>query len=188
MPRMTDRSSASDLDLLLVQVASGDRNAFAALYRAIGPKVKGYLVKQTRDPALSEELVQDVLLTVWRKAGTYDPKRANATTWIFTIARNRMLDRLRKQGRPLPEADDPHWVPAPAPPADGVVEALQRTERVEEALAKLPEAQQEVLRLTFYECRSYPEIATTLDVALGTVKSRARLAFQRLRTLLVEDA
>jgi RNA polymerase sigma-70 factor (ECF subfamily) len=170
----------SEEDLLLA-VGRGDRAAFAEVYTRIGPSVKGFLVQRTRDPVLAEEVLQDVMLTLWRRARSYDPARASARTWIFTITRNRMIDRIRRLGRPEPSPDDPNWVPAAPTAADDLVDQRERADRVLAAVQTLPAPQREVVQLTFYEARSYPEIADDLGIALGTVKSRARLAFRKLR-------
>lgn len=186
MPDLSPRTT-QDADGLVRSIATQDHAAFAELYASFGPRIKGFLVQKLRDPVLAEEVLQDVMLTIWRRASVFDPTKASATTWIFTIARNRMVDRIRRSGRPDPSADDPNWVPAAPVAADEAVDHAQRAARIQSALAALPEAQRQVLHLTFFESRSYSEIATSLDVALGTVKSRARLGFQRLRGLL-EDA
>ena len=182
MPDVDVRSESPEA--LLVRVGAGDRVAFAELFRTFGPRIKGFALQRLGDPSAAEGLTQDVLLTIWRKADRYDPTRANATTWMFTIARNRLIDRVRRRGRAEPDPDDPQWIPAAPPAADQVVQADQQSEQVRQALEALPATQREVLVLTFYEARSYPEIAEQLQVALGTVKSRARLGFERLRSLL----
>lgn len=182
MPEVDVRSESPEA--LLVRVGAGDRAAFAELYRTFGPRIKGFALERLEDPVAAEELTHDVLLTLWRKADRYDPDRAAATTWVFTIARNRLIDRVRRRCRPEPDPDDPQWIPSAPPAADQVVHAEQRSERVRRALESLPEAQRQVLVLTFYEARTYPEIAEHLQIALGTVKSRARLGFTRLRSLL----
>lgn len=174
---------------LLVACGVRDRAAFAALYAGIGPRVKGYVARIARDPAIAEELTQDILLTVWRRADRYDPERASAETWIFAIARNRVIDTIRRRKLPQPDESDPTWVPAAPDPGDHVVASRQRSERIRDALLTLPDAQRDVMHQAFFESRSYPEIAEDQGVALGTVKSRARLAFERLRELLAgEDA
>ncbi|MCB9673615.1 MAG: sigma-70 family RNA polymerase sigma factor [Alphaproteobacteria bacterium] len=178
------KPSLSDL---LKRAAERDREAFRLLYAAIGPRVKGFVLARCREEGLAEEITQEVLLTVWRRADRYDAGRASAETWIFTIARNRVVDSLRH--RRVVEADqrDPQFVPDPPESLDAVVDAQKRAERIGAALDELPEAQREVLVQSFYEALSYPEIAEREGVALGTVKSRARLAFQRLRAILAGE-
>lgn len=174
-------SKATDL---MLRAAKKDREAFGELYTLLGPKLKGYMMRFCRDGAKAEELTQEVLLTAWRRADRYDPARASAETWIFTIARNRVIDSVRK--RKLSEADkrDPMWV-VPSPEAsDTQVDNKQRAERIQTAVEALPDPQRAVVERAFFEGESYPEIAGALGVALGTVKSRARLAFARLRETL----
>ena len=172
---------------LLVRSAQRDKAAFCELYAAIGPRLKGYVHRMCKDNGLAEELTQEVLLTVWRRAERFDPKRAKAETWIFTIARNRAIDRIRHRKIVEADARDPHFVPTPPKMSDLLVEERQVADRVHDAIEKLPEAQREVVTQAFFEARSYAEIAESVGVPLGTVKSRARLAFQRLRTLLGGD-
>jgi len=182
-------ATISTLSELLLRAANRDREAFRELYSQIGPRLKGYVLRMCRETGLAEEITQEVLLTVWRRAPSYDPSRARAETWIFTIARNRTIDALRH--RKVVEADhrDPHFVPSAPQASDRVIEARQQAEKIGSALAQLPEPQRDVLTQAFYEARSYAEIAEHQGVALGTVKSRARLAFQRLRGLLeAEDS
>lgn len=186
---MSDRDPGeSYATRLLVRVAARDREAFRALYLEIGPRVKGYVAKSIRQSSIAEELTQDVLLTAWRLAASFDPRRASAETWIFTIARNRVIDLARRQRLTLPGPEDPCWVPDPVADApDAGIDQRRAAERVRRELDRLPEAQRDVMRQVFYEARSFPEIASAQGLALGTVKSRARLAFERLRAALVGE-
>lgn len=185
---LSDRDPATThATRLLVRVASRDRDAFRALYLELGPRVKGYLARFVSQAGIAEELTQEVLLTAWKRAPQFDPARASAETWIFAIARNRVIDVLRRHKLATAEAFDPAWVPDAPEPTDRALDVRQTSERVRAALDALPEPQREVLRQVFYEARSYPEIADAEGLALGTVKSRARLAFERLRAALVGD-
>ncbi|MEZ4323353.1 MAG: sigma-70 family RNA polymerase sigma factor [Myxococcota bacterium] len=177
----------ASLTALLERAGQRDRAAFGALYATIGPRVKGYVLGRCGESGLAEEITQEVLLTVWRRADRFDASRASAETWIFTIARNRIIDSLRH--RKVVEADqrDPHFVPEAPPPPDASLDEQKRAERVAEAIDTLPDPQRAVLVQAFYESRSYPEIAEAEGVALGTIKSRARLAFQRLRQVLAGE-
>lgn len=190
-PRLTLVGSVlppPELDVLLSRIAGGDRAAFCTVFQLYAPRIRGYLTRLTRDATLSEELTQDVLLQVWRVATRFDASRGSAEAWVFAIARNRALDHLRRQRLAPPDPTDPCWVPDAPLATDTAVDEQQRSARVWEAVDQLPEPQREVLQQAFYEARSYPEIATEQGVALGTVKSRARLAFERLRSALsVED-
>jgi RNA polymerase sigma-70 factor (ECF subfamily) len=135
----------------------------------------------------AEEMAQDVLLAVWRKAAQYDPDRATAAAWIFTIARNLRIDALRRSRLALPPPD-PSDEPAPVPLADSLLAAEDRARRLRAALEDLRPEQVESLRLAFFEDRSHSEIERLLGVPLGTVKSRLRLAMTKLRAALGDDA
>lgn len=133
------------------------------------------------DPASAEEVVQEVMVTLWRRAETFDPAQASASTWVFTIARNKRIDMIRRERRPEIDADDPALVPEAEPAADRVVESVQDSEQLHAALIVLPTEQQEILRLAYFEDLPHREIAQRCDMPLGTVKSRIRLALSRLR-------
>ncbi len=167
--------------------ASGDRQAFARLFEHFAPRVKAYMMRLGSDGASAEELSQEALAAVWRKADQYDPAKAGASTWIFTIARNLRIDAYRKENRPELDPNDPALVPEPDAAADDVVFATQRAQQIQIALGDLPEEQRRVVHLSFYEDRTHADIAAQLDLPLGTVKSRIRLAFQRIRNSLGED-
>jgi RNA polymerase sigma-70 factor (ECF subfamily) len=158
--------------------------AFKALFQSYAPRVKSYMLRQGADPATAEELAQETLLAVWRKAALYSDEKGSATTWIFTIARNLRIDRLRKEvaWQPLPEDNDEQ--PSLDPLPDAEVSERERGERVRAMLAELPEDQSAVVQLAFVEGLSHSEIATRLGLPLGTVKSRMRLAYQKIRDAL----
>ena len=168
-------------DLVEAVAARADRAAFTQLFDHFGPRVKGYLMKLGLGGAEAEELTQEVMVTVWRKAGTFDRRQASVGTWLFRIARNRRIDAFRRELRADYDQDDPALQPEPEPaPSDGV-EAADREAAVAEALAQLPAEQMELIRRAFYEGLSHREIAVTTGLPLGTVKSRLRLAFEKLR-------
>lgn len=158
-----------------------DRTAFASLFGYYAPRVKSYLRRLRVDERQAEDLVQDVMLTVWRKADLFDPSKASVGTWIFTIARNRFIDGIRRQKRPELDAEDPSLSPDAPIPADDALISVQTGRRVHAAMANLPRDQAEVVSLSFLEGLPHSEIAERLNIPLGTVKSRLRLAFGRLR-------
>ncbi len=170
--------------LILAIAAHGDRQAFAALFERFAPRVKGYLVRLGVSAGAAEELAQETMLAVWRKAALFDPARAGASTWIFTIARNLRIDALRRD-RPAPPAEE--IAPEPEAPADAAVLAAERDARVRRALAALSREQAEVVELSFFSDEPHSTIAERLGLPLGTVKSRLRLAMSRLRTLLEDQ-
>ncbi len=156
-----------------------DRAAFAALFRHFAPRVKAFLMKSGADATLAEECAQDVMATLWQKAHLFDPSRASVATWVFTIARNRRIDALRKARRPEPE--ELPWGPEPEPDQAEVLEAQQDTERLGAALSQLPDKQRALIERAFYGDLSHSEIAAETGLPLGTIKSRIRLALDRLR-------
>ena len=153
--------------------------AFERLFNHFAPKVKGFLMKSGTDGAMVEECVQEVMATVWNKAHLFDPTRASAATWIFTIARNKKIDALRKQRRPEPE--DLGWGPEHEPDQEDVVALQQETERLGQAIANLPVKQRQLLERAYFSDMSHNEIAAATGLPLGTIKSRIRLALERLR-------
>lgn len=174
--------SDQTLEDLLVSVGrQRDRDAFAALFGHFAPRLKAYLRRQGCDAGGAEELVQEVMLLVWRRAETYDPAQASASTWVFTIARNKRIDVLRREQRPEIDPDDPTLVPEPPDAADDRVEARETTGRLRAALKTLPPEQAELLRLAYFEDKPHSMISVEQGLPLGTVKSRLRLAMERLR-------
>jgi RNA polymerase sigma-70 factor (ECF subfamily) len=184
---MTEAQDDADPARLIRAIAMrGDRAAFAALFTRFAPRVKAYLLRLGLDDASAEEQAQDVLLTIWRKAAQFDPARATAAAWIFTIARNLRIDAARRTQR-TPLLPDPAHEPPPAPAADAILAAEDRGARVRAALAALPTEQADVIRLAFFDDRPHADIERVLGIPLGTVKSRLRLAMARLRGLLDDD-
>ena len=168
-------------DWLIAVARQRDRTAFSLLFGHFGPRIKMYLMRTGCDATAAEELVQEVMVTLWRRAETFDPRQAQASTWVFTIARNKRIDALRRERRPEVDPDDPALVPDPLPSADDHVEAAQQSVRLRRALDALPEEQREMLRLASFEDKPHSVIAAEQDLPLGTVKSRIRLALARLR-------
>ncbi|KCZ92337.1 sigma-70 family RNA polymerase sigma factor [Hyphomonas johnsonii] len=166
----------------MARIASDQcRDAFGDLFAFYAPRLKGYMMRLGASDSEAEELAQEVMVTVWRKAGMYDRKKASVSTWIFRVARNRRIDAQRRTTRPALEPDEPMLRPPEAEQPDMVVSRGQMEERVRAELANLPEAQLKLLQAAFYDGLSHSEIAAAFDLPLGTVKSRIRLAFERLR-------
>jgi len=173
-------------DLLQKVAQSRDVEAFRKLFELYGPRVKSYMMRQGADSTTAEDLAQETLLTVWRKAQLYSDEKGSATTWIFTIARNLRIDRLRREvsWQPLPENRDQEASDAPDPEEE--VTEKERRDKVRAVLATLPPDQSEVVTLSYVEGLSHSEIAERLGLPLGTVKSRMRLAYQKVKEA-VED-
>lgn len=157
-----------------------DREAFIELYRFYAPRVKAYLIR-LGGADIAEETAQEAMLTVWRKAELYHADKASASTWIFAIARNQFIDRRRRERRPELDPTDPLMVAESAPSADTALWARQSEERIRAAMSALPADQAKVVVMAFFEDKPHSAIATELKLPLGTVKSRLRLAFARLR-------
>ena len=177
--------AALDYSQLIVAVARHrDRAAFGALFDHFAPRVKAYLLRAGTDAALADELAQEALLAVWRKADRFDAERATAATWIFTIARNLRTDRFRKEWRDVPVGDDlPDTIDEAAAPDESLSDA-ERSDRVRHAMRQLPPEQIKVIELSFFDEQPHAEIAQTLGIPLGTVKSRIRIAMTKLRVLV----
>lgn len=167
--------------LIKAVAEDGDRRAFASLFDHFAPRLKGYLRRLGADEPTAEDLVQDVMLTVWRQARQYDAAQAGVATWLFTIARNRRIDAFRRENRPEFDPHDPALVPEADPSADAVLETAQSSRRVADALSELPPEQADLIRLAYFEDKSHSAIAQELELPLGTVKSRVRLALAKLR-------
>lgn len=156
-----------------------DKAAFAELFAYFAPRVKSFLMKSGASPDLAEECAQEVMVTLWNKAHLFDPAKASVSTWIFTIARNRRIDLLRKQKRPEPE--DLPWGPEAEPEQAEAMGLQQETEQLGQALAALPAEQRKLIERAYFGELSHSEIAAETGLPLGTIKSRIRLALERLR-------
>lgn len=185
--------SVQDLDkmddhacLLTAIGRNGDMSAFETIFRHFGPRIRSYMMKLCRDRQLAEELMQETMMMVWRKAELFDASRGSVSSWIFAVARNVRVDNFRKIHRPEFDPFDPAFTPSDIPAADDIVEAEEDADRLRDAMKGLPPEQLELLRLSFYEEASHGTIAKMLGIPVGTVKSRIRLAFARLRGALGE--
>ena len=156
-----------------------DKAAFVDLFWHFSPRVKGFLLKSGASETLAEECTQEVMTTVWRKAALFDETRASVATWVFSIARNRRIDMLRKQRRPEPE--ELPWGPEAEPDQADAYELQQETAKLTAALKNLPEKQRVLVERAYFGDLSHSEIAAETGLPLGTIKSRIRLALERLR-------
>lgn len=175
---------ADPADLVAAIAARQDRAAFAELFEMYAGRIKAWLMRGGATAETAEEVAQETLITVWRKAATYDRGRAAVGAWIFTIARNARIDRLRRDQRARRHLLYEHVEPEGPEPPDTLLDSSEREQRVRAALAELPEDQVAVVQLSFFEGRAHGDIAEHLEIPLGTVKSRLRLAMKRLRTFL----
>lgn len=177
-------SDADDLADLLERVARArDRDAFARLFEHFAPRLKAVAMREGADEALAEDLVQDVMLTVWRQAATFDRSRAGAATWLFTMMRNRRIDLFRRSRFVDYGLDELPDRPSPDPGPEEEASLAIDADALSACLAHLPAEQREVLEKAYFEEKTHSEIAAELGLPLGTVKSRIRLALARLRLL-----
>ena len=174
-----------ELTFLIGRIASfKDKTAFSELFKLVGPRIKGYLMKLGSSDVAAEDLLQEVMLTVWRKSETFDRSKAAVSTWLFTIARNKRIDMLRKEIRPQLDPLDPMLSPNQEAAADDIYGSNQEAMKISKAIEQLPTDQAVLIKMTYYEDKSHSIIADELKMPLGTVKSRIRLASTRLRKLL----
>jgi RNA polymerase sigma-70 factor, ECF subfamily len=180
-------SHANENNALIVSIARDrDRRAFEALFAYFAPRVKGYLLRLGASGALAEDLAQEAMLTIWRKAALFDPSRASASTWIFTIARNLRIDAIRRERHPDFDPNDPALVPDEEVSADDKMVLEDDGERLHAVLKELPLEQAQVVQMSFFADKPHSEIAQELGLPLGTVKSRLRLAMARIRGAMGE--
>lgn len=180
-------SREQDWSDAVIRVAAGDRAAFAALFGHFAPRLKAYLMRLGMTAQAAEDLAQEAMLTLWRKAALFDPAKASAATWLFTIARNLRIDAIRRERRPDFDPADPGLLPPEPPGADDGVEMAQSEAVVRAALTNLSPAQARIVELSFFADKPHSQIAAELRIPLGTVKSRLRLALARLRLALGDE-
>ena len=166
-------------ELMLMVSTNQDRSAFKKLFNHFAPRIKSFLMKAGADPTMAEECSQEAMATVWNKAKLFDPARASASTWIFTIARNKRIDAIRKIRRPEP--DELTWPDGMEDAQEDALELKQQSEILADAIQNLPEKQRQLVEKAFFKELSHSEIALETGLPLGTIKSRIRLALERLR-------
>jgi len=173
---------------LIGRVAEGDREAFGRLFEHFAPRVKGLMLKAGASSDDAEEIAQETLLAVWRKAVQFDPASAGVSAWIYTIARNLRIDAIRRAARTGSVDHDAEleYLIDSAEPADEAIVRIEGVEQVTAALLGLSKEQSTAIQLAFIEERPHSEIADLLGIPLGTVKSRIRLAMNRLKALMDE--
>lgn len=186
-PAPADSGEIDPLAQALVRIgANGDRGAFRAVFDALAPAVKGLALRQGADPGAADEIVQDTFLAVWRRASLYSPERGGAASWIYAIARNVRIDRLRREPAWQALTDEIDEQPAEAQPADEAMAARQIQSRIRAVLDELPPEQAGAVRLAFFDGLSHAQIAEATGAPLGTVKTRINLAYQKLRAAMQE--
>jgi RNA polymerase sigma-70 factor, ECF subfamily len=183
-PAASTAEERTDADgALLVRVADGDRQAFDTLYRRYVRSVFGLALRRLGDRGRAEDAVQETFAAVWRSASSYRPERGPAAPWLYAVARNAITDRLRARTEPPGEVPDP---PSDEPTPSERAETSYVAWQVHRALEELPPREREVLELAYWSGLSQSEVASYLDIPLGTVKTRTRSALARLADLLDE--
>jgi RNA polymerase sigma-70 factor (ECF subfamily) len=178
-------ASQDELAAMVAAVAERrDRAAFTRLFDHYAPRLYAYLLRIGAEPALAEEVAQDALTTLWRKAGLFDPQRSSVGTWLYRIARNRRIDLSRRQRAGVLDGEPIVLELSDHPDLDGAIDGRHREEAIQVALRTLPAEQLALVRLSFFDGLSHAEISDRTGLPLGTVKSRIRLAFGRLRRTL----
>lgn len=184
---MSDDRNASHAELVSRVAAARDRSAFAVLFDHYAPRINGYLQRLGLDARQAEEITQEVMIVLWHKAALFDPAKSSLATWLYRVARNRRIDAVRRDRSHLLDPLDPIFQPDAPEPADDAIDARRREERIRLALAGLPEDQLTLVRDAFFLGLTHSQIAARAGLPLGTVKSRIRLAFARLRRILEDD-
>ncbi len=186
--KMNERTASENqpsLEELMLAVSSRrDVDAFEVIFKHFAPRIKAYMAKLSADTQTAEELMQETMITVWNKADQFDFSKGALSTWIFTIARNQRIDAVRRERRPEFDPTDPAFVPDEEQPADMKLSKQQSASQLRAAMAALPTEQCALLELAYFEESSHSAIAKKLNLPLGTVKSRLRLAFSKLRAAL----
>ncbi len=158
-----------------------DRDAFVELFGHYAPRVKAMMIRRGASPDRADDLAQETLVRLWRKAALYDPSRASASAWVYAIARNVSVDAMRRDGRAAAWTED-EGVDSDEP--ERQLLAAEREALVRSTIVSLPEEQLRVIRMSFFDGLPHSQIADLLGLPLGTVKSRIRLALQRLKDRL----
>ena len=185
-PKFALMQPAEQWNRLLQRVAEArDRDAFGLLFEHFAPRIKAYLMRLGTPAQQAEDLAQEAMLMLWRKAALFDPARASVSTWMFTIARNLRIDAIRRERRPF-DPDDPALAREPEPAPDAGLQMRESEQALRQAMRVLPPDQNEIVMQFFFSGKPHSQIAADLDIPLGTVKSRLRLAVARLRAVMGE--
>lgn len=186
---MNQQFSSSDWSDMLHQLSvEKDKTLYVQLFRYFAPRVKSYITRLGLVDSAAEELMQETMLSVWRKAHMYNRSKAAASTWIFTLARNHSIDWMRKQKYPVYSIDEWNEEPEESETQAHSGEQLVTADRMEKAIKKLPESQAQVIYMSFFEGRSHSDISERIGIPLGSVKSRIRLASEKLKMIWRDGA
>ena len=180
-------SANNDEDLTLCVELIGknqDKLAFNSIFRYFAPRLKSFLVKAGSTDSQAEEVIQEVMIAVWTKSSTYDSSKSSVSTWIYTIARNKRIDKIRKEKRHyLSESDEGLEIPVDSTQEKEIF-ASQVSNSLKKYMTNLPEEQSKLLKLSYFYNKTHADISEELKIPLGTVKSRIRLALTKMRHLV----
>jgi len=163
---------------------SQDIGSFKKIFEYFSPRLKSFLMKSGAEESIAEEIIQETMTIIWTKADYYDPKVASPSTWIYTIARNKKIDILRKSRKAILEDIETAVLPAVEPKTEENIEHDQKFDLIAQQLDSLPKDQLDLLKMNFFEEKSHGEISELTGIPLGTVKSRIRLALEKIRAKL----
>lgn len=187
-PKTAGKEPLDDASIWLGKIATQqDKSAFVALFNYYAPRVKAYLRRQGVDGTQADDITQEVMLQVWNRASQFDATKARPSTWIYTIARNRLIDVWRSQKNNLVEFNDPALLPEESYDQTQSIAAEERNDTLHSAVAELSPAQRAIIEETYFQERSQRMIAKARKIPLGTVKSRLRLALDHLRQKVKRD-
>jgi RNA polymerase sigma-70 factor (ECF subfamily) len=177
---------------LIQRISQVDKEALEALYTRYQTPVYSLAMFMLKQPALAEEVTQDIFLNIWLKAGSFNAERGQPKGWIMSVAHHKIVDVIRSRRRTIVNTDPADYetldlLPASGASTEAQVEQTLERERIMRALATIPESQRQVIMLAYFEGFSQSEMAERLDQPLGTIKTRVRLAMQKLRTVLEND-
>jgi RNA polymerase sigma-70 factor (ECF subfamily) len=173
-------------DLVAAVAERRDQAAFGRLFDHFAPRINAYLLRTGTDNGTAEEITQEVMVTLWRKADLFDRDKSSVGTWFLRIARNRKIDQLRRNRAGAIDENDPMLLPDEDRPLDEAFDARRFEVIVRDVMGALPREQRDLINLAFFDGLSHSQIAEETSLPLGTVKSRIRLAFQRLKKALEE--
>jgi RNA polymerase sigma-70 factor (ECF subfamily) len=175
---------AYQVKLMSAVASNQDKAAFGILFRYFAPRLHSFSLRLGCQPERADDLVQDAMSKVWRKAAQFDSEKAAVSTWIFTITRNLFIDNMRRQNRPAPDPNDPAMTPNAEPTPIENISKVQEADRLRQAVLTLKPEQRQIIEMAFFQEKSHASIAEELDMPLGTVKSRIRLALKHVRRLI----
>ena len=167
--------------------ATQDKQAFTKLYHHYAPRIYSFLVKNKAASEEAEEIAQEALMTLWQKSHLFDPEKSSLSTWLFRVARNKRIDRLRRKILSDSDKKDPSLFPEAEKTADQKIESIQWEAKMRAAIKSLPPEQSLLIKMAFFEGKTHSQISNELSLSLGTVKSRIRLAFSKLRVQVEKD-